>query len=73
MDINMSRKAQPTNPNFLYEANFQLVFDKIPSLGYFCKRVNIPGTTIGVAIQDTAYKDVNLPGSSIQQEDFQEE
>jgi hypothetical protein len=49
-----------TNP-----ALFQLTFDKIPDVTYYSYSVNLPGVTLGEAIQPTPFHDHKVPGDKL--------
>jgi len=49
-----------TNP-----ALFQITFDKIPDVTYYSYSVNLPGITLGEAIQPTPLFDRKVPGDKL--------
>lgn len=54
-----------THPN-----NFLLVFDRVPAVNYFCRRVTIPGIELPPAMQTTSAIDIPQPGEKAEFGDF---
>jgi hypothetical protein len=55
----------PQNTNLLQPTKFQLVFDRLPTVTYFCQSANIPGINLGQAQLNTPMLDVFAPGNKI--------
>jgi hypothetical protein len=55
----------PQNTNLLQPTKFLLVFDRLPTVTYFCQSVNIPGINLGQAPINTPMLDVFAPGNKI--------
>ena len=55
----------PQNTNLLQPTKFLLVFDRLPTVTFFCQSVNIPGINLGQAPLTTPMLDVFAPGNKI--------
>jgi hypothetical protein len=60
----------PQNTNLLQPTKFLLVFDKIPTVQFFCQSVNIPGINLGQAPINTPMLDIFTPGNKISYNPF---
>lgn len=56
---------QITNRNFLSPVGFQFILEKKPKVDFFCNSVNIPGITLGVAMQPSPLKALPVPGETL--------
>lgn len=63
-------QRQPTDPNFLHQHRFRLVLHRIPNVLYFMQEVNLPGISMGNAIQPTPFTDIPVHGDKVQFEDL---
>jgi len=63
-------KNQIENRNFLSPTGFKFILNRAPKVSFFSNSANIPGLTLGVAIQPTYLKDIDTPGDKIQFDDF---
>jgi hypothetical protein len=57
--------GQPENRNFLSPTGFKFTLKKTPKVSFFCNEANIPDLNLGVAVQPTYLKDIDLPGDKI--------
>ena len=57
--------GQPDNRNFLSPTGFKFTLKRTPKVAFFCNQANIPDLTLGVAIQPTYLKDLDVPGDKI--------
>jgi hypothetical protein len=55
----------PANKNFLSPVGFRFEIRKLPHVNWFLQSVNIPGMTLGEAIQPTPFLDTFQPGEKI--------
>ena len=55
----------PASINPLSPNGFMFSINKLPELEYFCQDANIPGITLGEAIQATSFVMVPVPGEMI--------
>ena len=62
----MARSSAISNRNFLSPTGFKFVLDRSPKVAFFCNQANIPDITLGIAIQPTYFKDIDVPGDKIQ-------
>ena len=57
--------GQPENRNFLSPTGFKFSLKRIPKVSFFCNSANIPDITLGIAVQPTYLKDIELPGDKL--------
>jgi len=57
---------QIENRNFLSPTGFRFLLRRSPGVAFFCNEANIPSLDLGVAVQSTYLKDIDLPGDKIQ-------
>ena len=57
--------GQPDNRNFLSPTGFKFTLKRTPKVAFFCNQANIPDLTLGVAVQPTYLKDLDVPGDKI--------
>lgn len=55
----------PENTNLLQPTKFLLVFDRLPTVQFFCQSVNLPGINLGQAPINTPMLDFFAPGNKI--------
>jgi hypothetical protein len=67
----MSISIQPTNQNLAQSTKFQLVFDRLPYMTFFCTSVNIPGLSIDALPQTTTFIDLHVPGNKLSYDDLE--
>lgn len=60
----------PENTNFLQTNKYSVEFARIPNVTYFCQNANIPGLSIGEAIQPTPFIDLSCPGEKLTYDSF---
>jgi hypothetical protein len=61
----MGISTNPTNQNLAQPSKFLLSFDRLPNLTFFCTGVNLPGISMGEAVQQTPFIDAPIPGDKI--------
>jgi len=61
---------QVSNRNFLSPIGFKLKINKCPKVDFLATGCNLPGLTLGSAIQPTYLKDIDVPGDKLVYEDF---
>ena len=66
----MAIRNQPTNLNQLNVVSFETNFLRMPSVSYFCQRVNIPGITLSNTIQSTPFANIPIEGDVLEFEDL---
>jgi hypothetical protein len=66
----MSFPNQIENRNYLSPIGFRFSLSKYPKVAFFCNKANIPGITLGVAIQPNPFKEIPIPGDKLEYEDL---
>ena len=61
---------QPTNLNQLNIVSFETNFTRMPGVNYFCKRVNIPGITLGSSLLSNPFANIPIEGDTLIFEDL---
>ena len=61
---------QVSNRNFLSPVGFKLKINKCPKVDFLAVGANLPGITLGTALQPTYLKDIDLPGDKLVYDDF---
>ena len=56
---------KPENINFLQPTKYVLTFPEIPDMIYFCQKANIPGVSLGQALQETPNLDLYHSGTKL--------
>ena len=56
---------EPENQNFLSPVGFHFGIRRLPHVNWFLQSVNVPGITMGEAIQPTPFIDAAQPGEKI--------
>lgn len=56
---------KPENINFLQPTKYVLTFPELPDMVYFCQKANIPGVTLGQALQETPNLDLFHSGTKM--------
>ena len=54
------------NRNFLSPVGFKFGLKRAPGVAFFCNQANIPSLDLGIAVQPTYLKDIDVPGDKIQ-------
>tara|TARA_B100000925_G_C21832831_1_gene397927 strand:- start:187 stop:732 length:546 start_codon:yes stop_codon:yes gene_type:complete len=49
---------------------FKLILSKTPKVDFLCQSANIPGISMGTAVQSTYLKDIPVPGDKVLYEDL---
>ena len=57
--------GQPENRNFLSPTGFKFTLKRSPKVAFFCNEANIPELNLGIAVQSSYLKDIDLPGDKI--------
>lgn len=70
MAVTNAYKNQIQNRNFLSPVGFKFTLNRAPKVAFFGNTANIPGMTLGVAIQPSYLKDIDIPGDKIQFNDL---
>ena len=52
----------PVNTDFLQPHKFQMIFDRLPDVTYFCQEANIPGIALTEIQRFTPFVDLYVPG-----------
>lgn len=52
----------PVNTDFLQPHKFQMIFDRLPNVTYFCQEANIPGIALTEIQRFTPFVDLYIPG-----------
>lgn len=70
MAVRKPAKDRPGTPidnrNFLAPTGFKFSLKRSPGVAFFCNQANIPSLDLGIAIQPTYLKDIDVPGDKIQ-------
>ena len=70
MATRKSAKDRPGTPidnrNFLAPTGFKFSLKRSPGVAFFCNQANIPSLDLGIAIQPSYLKDIDIPGDKIQ-------
>jgi len=70
MAVTNAYKNQIQNRNFLSPVGFKFTLNRAPKVAFFGNTANIPGMTLGVAVQPSYLKDIDIPGDKIQFNDL---
>ena len=70
MAVSNAYKNQIQNRNFLSPTGFKFTLSRAPKVAFFGNSINIPSLTLGVAVQPTYLKDIDVPGDKIVFEDL---
>ena len=54
------------NRNFLSPVGFKFALKRSPGVAFFCNQANIPSLDLGIAVQPSYLKDIDVPGDKIQ-------
>ena len=57
--------TQPSNINQLNIVNFEIGFSRLPTIEYFCQRVNIPAVILGDTFQPTPFLNTPVEGDTL--------
>ena len=52
----------PINTDLLQSTKFQVIFERMPSVTYFCQSVNLPGISLTEIMRPTPFIDLYHPG-----------
>tara|TARA_Y100001963_G_scaffold151257_1_gene233783 strand:+ start:5259 stop:5819 length:561 start_codon:yes stop_codon:yes gene_type:complete len=70
MSNNPCSLNQVSNRNLLSIGGFKLVINKCPKVDFLCNKANLPGISLGVAVQPSYLRDLPVPGDKISYEDL---
>ncbi len=70
MSIGKNMVTTPTNKNFLGQAGFKLVIDRIPHVTYFCQSAPLPAIQLSSLDRPTPLVNYPIPGSKVQFSSF---
>ena len=62
----MSRTTPIDNRNFLAPTGFKFTLVRSPAVAFFCNQANIPSLDLGVAVQPSYLKNIDVPGDKIE-------
>ena len=65
MAVGNAFSRQIQNRNFLSPVGFKFTLSRTPKVAFFSNSANIPGMSLGIAIQPTYLKDIETPGDKI--------
>lgn len=65
MTVSNAYKNQIQNRNFLSPVGFKFTLNRAPKVAFFGNSTNIPGMTLGIAVQPTYLKDIDIPGDKV--------
>ena len=57
--------TQPSNINQLNIVNFEINFSRLPTVEYFCQRINIPAVILGDTFQPTPFLNTPVEGDTL--------
>jgi len=63
-------ERQIENRNYMSPLGFKLILSKTPKVDFLCQSANIPGISMGTALQPTYLKDIPVPGDKVLYEDL---
>ena len=66
-----SLSRQPTKLDYASPTQFKFSIIKLPKVEYFCTSVNVPGISLGDAVQATSLKNIPIPGDKLTYEPLQ--
>ena len=71
MTVTNSLARQPTKLDYASPTQFKFSILKLPKVEYFCTSVNVPGISLGDAVQATSLKNIPIPGDKLTYEPLQ--
>jgi len=71
MTVTNSLLRQPTKLDYASPTQFKFSILKLPKVEYFCTSVNVPGISLGDAVQATSLKNIPIPGDKLTYEPLQ--
>ena len=63
-------QRQIDNRNYMSPLGFKLILSKTPKVDFLCQSANIPGISMGTAVQPSYLKDIPVPGDKVLYEDL---
>ena len=57
--------TQPSNINQLNIVSFEIAFSRLPTIEYFCQRVNIPAVILGDTFQPMPFMNLPVEGDTL--------
>ena len=70
MSNNPCSLNEVSNKNLLSIGGFKLVINKCPKVDFLCNRANLPGLSLGVAVQANYLRDLPVPGEKLTYQDL---
>jgi hypothetical protein len=67
----MSVSLQPSNQNPAQSNKFQLYFERLPYMTFFCKEANLPGVSLDPVSQKTLFIELFAPGDKLSYEELE--
>lgn len=61
---------QISNRNYMSPVGFKFILSKTPKVDFLCQSANIPGISMGTAVQPTYLKDIAVPGDKVLYDDL---
>ena len=68
--MSTTRGTPIENRNFLSPTGFKFSLRRSPAVSFFCNSANIPALDLGIAVQPTYLKDIDVPGDKVAFEDL---
>lgn len=62
---------QIQNRNFLSSVRFKFILNRARKVSFFSNSANVPGITLGTALQPNYLKNLDIPGDMMQFDDFE--
>jgi len=63
-------RKQIDNRNFLSPVGFKFILTRAPKVAFLSNTANIPGISLGVAVQPSYLKNIDTPGDKLEFDDF---
>ena len=63
-------QRQIDNRNYMSPLGFKLILSKTPKVDFLCQSANIPGISMGTAVQPSYLKDIPVPGDKVLYDDL---
>ena len=70
MSNNPCSLNEVSNRNLLSIGGFKLVINKCPKVDFLCNKANLPGLSLGVAVQANYLRDLPVPGEKLTYQDL---
>ena len=70
MSNNPCSLNEVSNKNLLSIGGFRLIINKCPKVDFLCNKANLPGLSLGVAVQANYLRDLPVPGEKLTYQDL---